>query len=255
MTHKEMMGLYVMAMKRVSELGSSGAPVNLHQLAQRLGVAEIEPRVMKLEGYLAKRDDGRLAIRFRSDASVARQRFTIAHEIGHILIAEAQGREIDKIQARGSDRRDSEEYLANRIAAGILMPEDQVNSGLGKYGVSWEALYAISTRLNVSLSALIWRLRETRGLFAVEMRIVHQHSKACKNQFELWTTRGCQVRFHAPPASLCRQISVAQENGPYPIPIDINGVERVVKCIRRTIDTPVDSCFQLVGWLSQEPSK
>src|SRR4051794_39764185 len=80
--------------KRLKELYAKQdcrLPVDVNALAYELGVRSIEPAYLKVDGYVGLAGDGSLVIRYRHANIVERDRFTIAHEIGHLLIAEATG--------------------------------------------------------------------------------------------------------------------------------------------------------------------
>ncbi len=97
-----------------------------------------------------------------------RQRFTLAHELGHyILHRDKIGDGVDDNKMYRSTEDGNfyntsiekiHEMQANSFAASILMPEDlvrrEINSGLGRY-----SLKALSNKFEVSPSAMRWRLK------------------------------------------------------------------------------------------------
>lgn len=93
------------AVRRLSEElleGIACPPTDLNQVAQRLGVSEITTRDIGGSGELHKIGD-QFTIVTAEDLSPARQRFTIAHELGHVLIegtgahAPRAGRELERV--------------------------------------------------------------------------------------------------------------------------------------------------------------
>lgn len=61
--------------------------------------------------------------------SFERQRFTIAHEIGHIILHHGPNDEICEIDYRHSESKYTrKEYQANAFASALLMPKDKVKS-------------------------------------------------------------------------------------------------------------------------------
>lgn len=59
-----------------------------------------------------------------ADESYERQRFTIAHEIGHIILHHEAGESINEIDYRTSDKNfNRKEFQANAFASALLMPE------------------------------------------------------------------------------------------------------------------------------------
>lgn len=77
----------------------------------------------------------------------ARQRFTIAHELGHLLLS--------------TDKLD-EEKMCNRFASSLLMPKEAVINEFGKHrnNISFYELNAFKEEYKVSYSAIIYRLKD-----------------------------------------------------------------------------------------------
>lgn len=87
-----------------------------------------------------------------------RQRFTLAHELGHLLAGDDQGLHVDE-DIRDRDRqRMPTERRANAFAAAFLMPEPVLRSAVGSAGLSLEGFAALVCELRVSPSALAYRL-------------------------------------------------------------------------------------------------
>lgn len=105
----------------------SKAPVSVEELAKQLGITiSYEPFKEDLSGVLVK-DKQRTVIGVNSAHPKTRQRFTIAHEIGHFVLNHQGEIFIDKTvmkrDGRSSQAIDSHEIEANGFAAEILMPE------------------------------------------------------------------------------------------------------------------------------------
>jgi hypothetical protein len=108
---------------------------------------------LPFEGGLFKLPDGELVIKLNSENSYVRKRFTLAHEIGHLLL--------DTIPARRSARRidDALERTCDLIAAELLMPMEEMNRLVRKLGApSPEKLKAIASEYKVSLRATAIRV-------------------------------------------------------------------------------------------------
>lgn len=59
-----------------------------------------------------------------ADESFPRQRFTIAHEIGHIILHHQAGENINEVDYRSSDNNfERKEFQANAFASALLMPK------------------------------------------------------------------------------------------------------------------------------------
>lgn len=79
----------------------------------------------------------------------ARQRFTIAHELGH-LVLNIKNKELD------------EEKICNKFAGALLMPKAAVIKEFGnsRLNISYFELIAFKKEYKVSMAAIIYRLKE-----------------------------------------------------------------------------------------------
>lgn len=111
------------------------------------------------DGLAAATDEAKIIVAAVTPVAY-RQRFTIAHELGHLLAADDQGVHADQ-DIFGGDRRDPTEMRANAFAAAFLMPEHLVRGAVSA-GFSETEFAALSVRLFVSPSALAHRLANLR---------------------------------------------------------------------------------------------
>jgi Zn-dependent peptidase ImmA (M78 family) len=121
------------ARRVLAEHGIKTVPVPVERIAARLG-ASISHRPFEdgVSGMLFRGDDdGMKLIGVNSSHSSTRQRFTIAHEIGHLLlhkgrpmILDAPGR-VNMRDSTSSQATDAEEIEANSFAAELLMPSER----------------------------------------------------------------------------------------------------------------------------------
>lgn len=140
------------------------APVKLGPIAKILGLkltASTLPAGISGEIRPDADSESGFNVRVNRHDSGKRQRFTVAHEIGHFLLHRDQiGTGIsDDVLYRStlSDRREAE---ANRIAADLLMPEHLIAEGLAKareLEVEDEVLY-LAEAFDVSEAAMKIRL-------------------------------------------------------------------------------------------------
>jgi len=91
-----------------------------------------------------------------------RQRFTIAHELGHLLARDDQGLHLDQDVEDRQHQRQPTERRANAFAAAFLMPERQLRAAVGSSGFTPEAFADLVCELRVSPSALAFRLLSFR---------------------------------------------------------------------------------------------
>jgi Zn-dependent peptidase ImmA (M78 family) len=119
-------------------------PVPIQELCARLGISRIEDLDSdEFEGGLvtdAKRSEGTILAKRGGEP---RRRFTIAHELGHFLMAhhvpDQPGRflckssDLLRIKAEEEDRRQRREVEANRFAALVLMPPHLLRGGMAAF--------------------------------------------------------------------------------------------------------------------------
>ncbi len=147
-------------------------PVPVERLAERLG-AEVryEPLKGDLSGMLF-REEGRTIIGVNALHPKSRQRFTIAHELGHLQLHEGYGIHVDhrfpirrNRDERSSHGMDLNEIEANGFAAELLMPTEMLERDLhGMYPdyEDDELTRRLADRYKVSLQAMAIRLGDLR---------------------------------------------------------------------------------------------
>lgn len=140
--------------------GDRGYPVDPVWIANQLGIRVIEAQLKPdVSGALVKKQDADPVIVLNATDSRVRQRFTCAHELGHYVSRSGQvANEYEYVDLRGptaSAGYDQDEIFANRFAAALLMPEDEVRR-LRNEGIH---PLLIATRLGVSSDAIGYRLK------------------------------------------------------------------------------------------------
>lgn len=153
----------------IKKLGLKAPPVPVDRLAKVLGVRiEYTPFDDELSGMAFIRD-GKPVIGVNSNHHPNRQRFTIAHELAHVVLHRAKleatvmidkGRNFiprDSISAEGIDPLEKQ---ANAFASELLMPERLVRQALESSRDIQDDDYLIgmANRFRVSLAALQFRL-------------------------------------------------------------------------------------------------
>jgi len=135
-----------MAIRRVSDRsvlellkqhGIVKPPVPVEDLARSEGIQVVRTQASGTESGFILRDGKRIVIGINSRNSRKRQRFTIAHELGHWrlhhdgrpLIVDHTIR-INKRDEVSSAATDHEEIQANAFAAALLMPEEMVQAAV-----------------------------------------------------------------------------------------------------------------------------
>lgn len=141
--------------RKASNIGNTGL-ADLIKIASKwdasVSVVPLEPG---LSGFIIKEADSTPRIYINSEEPVVRQRFTLAHEIGHLVDRNVIARDPDYsfVDRRGAEY-DLHEFFADEFAGELLMPVNALislfNSGMSKYQAA--------DQLGVSVPALDKRL-------------------------------------------------------------------------------------------------
>lgn len=125
------------AHRLLQQHGVQRPPVPIEDLVSRLGIQlAAEPLDSEVSAMLYRKG-GRALILVNKNHPPVRQRFSVAHELGHFLL---HGGEVFIDKRIRVDFRDSksslgvsrEEIQANRFAAELLMPEELLVAEVGK---------------------------------------------------------------------------------------------------------------------------
>ncbi len=159
----------------LKEAGIKVPPVPVEKLAKVAG-ARIRFAPFgegELSGMIIQQGNGVAVIGVNSLHPKVRQRFTIAHELGHLVLHPKQPMHVDKefLPVRFRDRRssagdDAVEVEANQFAAALLMPEDfvraEVDRSWGGESFDEENIKELAERFQVSIAAMTVRLTALR---------------------------------------------------------------------------------------------
>lgn len=115
---------------RAAYVGES-LPVPVEEIAAKLGAAVVYEAMDRGVSGLLVRDAESTVIGVNSTHADVRQRFSIAHEIGHLVLHRGRPMVVDHVRLNLRDERSStatdyEEIQANAFAAELLMPQDLV---------------------------------------------------------------------------------------------------------------------------------
>jgi Zn-dependent peptidase ImmA (M78 family) len=146
------------------KVGQLSAPVDVLAIAKSLGADVVfEELEGDVSGFLLK-EKGASHIAINSRHHPNRQRFTLAHECGHLFLHAKDGDRlwIDKTLffRDGSKKGDQlAEIQANQFAAGLLMPQELIRACLGEDGpVSDFDVVRLAVKFEVSERAMTVRL-------------------------------------------------------------------------------------------------
>lgn len=143
----------------------------------------------KTFGLSVGKDDGGPAIVVNSDSDITEERkyFTLAHELGHLVLHktsyDGQVKDEDKI----------EEKQANEFASFFLMPEEAFKNKWKTYkGMLWvDAVLDIRTFFGVSYKTVLYRLdclygnRLPKGYFYSEFKRIYEDNHKCKLKYDI----------------------------------------------------------------------
>ncbi|GAA2571900.1 ImmA/IrrE family metallo-endopeptidase [Pseudonocardia hydrocarbonoxydans] len=153
----------------VVRCGVAFPPVPVIKIVESEGIELVYSRSQGIESGFAMRDGSRRIIGVNNLEAPRRQRFTIAHELGHLdLHAE---RELTVDQSVRIYKRDEvssmatnlEEIEANAFAAALLMPKDFIEEAMNgslpaTIGGRDQLISALARQFDVSIQAMGYRL-------------------------------------------------------------------------------------------------
>ena len=117
-------------------------------------------------------ENGRGVIGYNVNHSQVRQRFTIAHEIGHYVLHAIPNQQklfVDKSMFKRDDGSstgdDFDEVQANQFAAALLMPESLIRAQIAKTDLDLDDeddVSSLARQFNVSAAAMTFRLKKLK---------------------------------------------------------------------------------------------
>jgi Zn-dependent peptidase ImmA (M78 family) len=149
------------------------APIDIDKIARSANVKLIKQDLdNEISGVLKIEEDGSAVVIVNATHPPNRQRFTIAHELGHFFLHHKPGIHIDKVFLRDASSGEglhTIEIEANRFAAELLMPDSLVQKELEKQirlnkDAFWDTdndiLTSLADKFKVSTHAMSIKLAE-----------------------------------------------------------------------------------------------
>lgn len=156
------------AAELLEENGITDAPVDVQSIAESLKISiRRTPTEDELSGFLLRKEGGPTLIGVNTNHHPNRQRFTIAHEIGHYVLHQHSDLHVDRVVVKlrselSSKGEDSEEIEANRFAAELLMPQVMLENDIQELPSSdlndERVIQQLAKRYGVSANAMTNRL-------------------------------------------------------------------------------------------------
>ncbi|BFV58383.1 hypothetical protein KCMC57_up34870 [Kitasatospora sp. CMC57] len=141
-------------------------PIDPYRLAEQLGATVVPQKLAPDVSGMLLRNDGQQVIGVNGTHAKNRRKFTVAHELGHLLLH--RGRPLildtdlrinyrDAISGMATDR---EEIEANRFAAALLAPEEMVRASAAKASAlsADELVDVLAGEFEISAQAMSFRL-------------------------------------------------------------------------------------------------
>ncbi|HTU14273.1 MAG TPA: ImmA/IrrE family metallo-endopeptidase [Solirubrobacterales bacterium] len=144
-------------------VGELSPPIDLRPLLQKMDVKVVHEETSG-DAILRRRTGGGWSIGISKDAysrSRRRSRFTIAHELGHIILFRAfedLGMSVRALQS--PEHWQAVESLCNFAAAELLLPRETLESALRTRGLGGETIGDLRRTFDVSWQALWIRIAE-----------------------------------------------------------------------------------------------
>ncbi len=153
----------------LNEMSVEHPPIDVKSIAERKGAIVVEEPLdnQEISGFLYRTSDSPPVIGINSNHPATRKRFTIAHELAHMLIHPKTGVHLDQVviqmrDSKSSTGMDEEEMEANRFAAELLMPQQFLTTDILAMGAvhadDSQAVEALAKKYNVSPQAMTIRL-------------------------------------------------------------------------------------------------
>ena len=156
------------ARQEVAFLAEGPFPVDIRELAGQYGITVEEADLGTVDAVLMPRGNEYVAV-MNSKHFPSRKRFSLAHEIGHVLIAE----QVPDLQFRRLLAVVVREILlsvrADQLAVEMLMPEEPFKRVADSYNWGIKGALSLSTMFSTSLDSTLRRCVE---LASAQMALV-----------------------------------------------------------------------------------
>ena len=127
--------------------------MTIEEIVRGLGVSEVVEEKLDFDGGVFSSGTN-LIIKINSSSHPTRRRFTLAHELAHLIISAENAQ-----SARRCLKSNPLEDACDFVAAELLMPMEEVNDRVEKRA-SIESLRSFAQRFNVSFQAAAVRIKE-----------------------------------------------------------------------------------------------
>lgn len=160
--HDPVRAIEALADELLREAEVSEIPVPLQMLASFRGVVEFKASAIKGAGRLTPKSDGGFIIEFRDSDPKGRQRFSAAHEIGHLLLPSYHDDPIPVSDNSVGDfcERNEEEFFCDMAAKSLLLPKSIFLRECADQSPSIVSMLKLAESFEASIEAMAIRLNE-----------------------------------------------------------------------------------------------
>lgn len=135
-------------------------PISVEEIAKHYHIQIRKSPSNDFSGLLYRKEDNAF-MAINSKESKVRQRFTIAHELGHFILHTNKITFVDFRDTPEQSNKSPKEREANQFAASLLMPKHLLErdvKALNVSSISEHEVFFLAERYNVSKEAMTYRL-------------------------------------------------------------------------------------------------
>jgi Zn-dependent peptidase ImmA (M78 family) len=146
----------------------TAVPVDVAELSKKLDIVIKYAPSTEFSGLLYRKD-GQAFMAINNKDPEVRQRFTIAHEIGHYFLHPQKHTFVEFRDNGTTAPRSPKEIHANQFAAALLMPRKNLLKDIAGYqetGITDAVIHALAERYQVSEKSMNYRLRNLNFISA-----------------------------------------------------------------------------------------
>lgn len=140
----------------IEQFWELSVPVDVYTITRKMGVEIQEDPNLPVSGEFNLGEENKPLIKINTSENPLRQRFTLAHELGHFVLNHGSAFR-DPVANFFSNVWDKKEVQANQFAAALLMPELAVRYFIDNEKIT--STQKLSEYFKVSSTAMMYRLR------------------------------------------------------------------------------------------------
>lgn len=193
----------IISEKLLNESKNNELPTSLNNLTKFLNIKTVSNNSLENDALLFIKN-GSYTIEFKKSKNWRRQRFTIAHEIFHVILFDLFS---DTVDFNNVDLK-KVEYICNLGASEILVPKleikkdilnkqinlDLIEKLVEKYMVSYSVIFRKINQLNPEISIYIWRKYARKLEEKNEYRVFQAFQEYTKGFKYPYLPKGCTTK-------------------------------------------------------------